>query len=196
MKNTEHIHYETELPEGYEEVYTVDAKDKKTAIVMNIVATAVAMAFIVSALFIIRPFKNMDDFSLAAYLVFIASMIGYIVLHELTHGAAYKLLTGRKLTFGMTLSVAYCGVPDIYVYRTAALISLLAPFVVFNVVFLGAALAFTNPWWRTFAWMQFGLHFGGCAGDLYDTWLYLTRFRDPKTLMRDTGPKQTFYQKK
>ena len=196
MKNTEHIHYETELPEGYEEVYTVDAKDKKTAIVMNIVATAVAMAFIVSALFIIRPFKNMDDFSLAAYLVFIASMIGYIVLHELTHGAAYKLLTGRKLTFGMTLSVAYCGVPDIYVYRTAALISLLAPFVVFNVVFLAAALSFTNPWWRTFAWMQFGLHFGGCAGDLYDTWLYLTRFRDPKTLMRDTGPKQTFYQKK
>ena len=28
---------------------------------------------------------------------------------------------------------------------------------------------------------------------IYDTWLYLTRFTDLKTLMRDTGPKQTFY---
>lgn len=37
------------------------------------------------------------------------------------------------------------------------------------------------------------LHIGGCAGDLWDTWLYPTRFRDPATLMNDIGPKQTFY---
>ena len=38
-------------------------------------------------------------------------------------------------------------------------------------------------------------HMGGCVGDLYDTGLYLFRFRDPTTLMQDTGPKQTFYTK-
>ena len=37
------------------------------------------------------------------------------------------------------------------------------------------------------------IHIGGCVGDLYDAALYLFRFRDPLTLMRDTGPKQSFY---
>ena len=49
---------------------------------------------------------------------------------------------------------------------------------------------------RACAVILLGLHIGGCAGDLYDTRLYFTRFRDPMTLMRDTGPAQTFYVKK
>ena len=39
----------------------------------------------------------------------------------------------------------------------------------------------------------FSIHFGGCVGDLYVIGLFLFRFRDPRTLMNDTGPKQTFY---
>ena len=67
----------------------------------------------------------MRFFHLSTSLVFFLMLVLYILLHELVHGAAYKLLTGRKLTFGLTLSVAYCGVPDIFVYRNAALAALL-----------------------------------------------------------------------
>ena len=89
--------------------------------------------------------------------------------------------------------MAFCGVPEIYVYRRAALISLLAPFTVFTVLFGGAALLLPDAWDKVYAAVLLGLHLGGCAGDLYDTLLFLTRFRDPRTLMRDTGPKQTVY---
>ena len=115
------------------------------------------------------------------------------MLHELVHGAAYKLLTGQKLTFGVTLSVAFCGVPEIYVYRRASLIAVLAPFVVFTVVGAALLIVLDGAWARFFTLLFLGLHLGGCSGDLYNAWMYLTRFKDPRTLTRDTGPVQTFY---
>ena len=44
-----------------------------------------------------------------------------------------------------------------------------------------------------FAGILFAIHFGGCIGDLYMTALLLFRYKDPRTLMNDTGPKQTIY---
>lgn len=69
----------------------------------------------------------------------------------------------------------------------------LAPFVVFNIVGVVLLAAFPGAWARFFTLIFLGLHIGGCAGDLYNTWLYLTRFQDPRTLTNDTGPVQTFY---
>jgi hypothetical protein len=67
---------------------------------------------------------------------FIFLAIIYVILHELTHGLLYKILTKQKLTFGLTLSVAFCGVPHIYVNKKTALLSVLAPFVVYNIIFI------------------------------------------------------------
>ena len=186
-------HFEETLPAGYAAAKTVDAKDKKTILLLTLGSFSITAAVLAVAVLLIRPQDFLGNYSMLRWGVACGVMFVYIVLHELTHGAAYKLLTGRKLTFGITLSAAYCGVPDIYVYRKAALISLLAPFTVFSVVFLAAVFLFRDPWDKTFAAAVFALHVGGCIGDLYDTALYLFRFRDPRTLMRDTGPKQTFY---
>ena len=171
----------------------MDAKNKKTAILLNAAALAVSAAVIALAALWIRPADFFGNFSLVKYFLVLAAMLLYIVLHELTHGAAYKLLTHQKLTFGFTFTVAFCGVPQIWVYRRTALISLLAPFTVFTILFGGAALLLPDAWDKMYAAVLLGLHVGGCAGDLYDTALYLFRFRDPRTLMPDTGPKQTFY---
>ena len=184
--------FEATLPAGYREVFTIDAADKKIGLRLNIVAAIVMAAIIAPAWLIIRPGK-FDPSRFSSVLLTLAAMAFYMVLHELTHGAAYKLLTRQKLKFGVTLTVAYCGVPDIYVYRRTALISLLAPFVVFTLLFGGLTLGLRDPWSKLLCAILLGIHVGGCAGDLYDTWLFLTRFRDPRTLMRDTGPKQTFY---
>lgn len=188
-------HFETELPEGYKPIGVVDAKDKKTILLMNLASIVLTAAPIALLFFLIRPFGAPMRNLLALDLALVVMMLAYIVLHELVHGAAYKLLTHRKLTFGISLTVAYCGVPDIFVYRRAAMIALLAPFTVFSVIFIAGLLIASDPWVKMLFAILFSLHFGGCVGDLYDTFLYLTRYRDPEILMQDTGPRQTFYGK-
>ncbi len=198
--------FEEKLPPEYTAAFVFDAKDnKKTVLCMNIAAIAVTVVLFALFWMIIRPFDGigsgevqMSDLlgeMLPWYLTLIVSMIAYMILHELVHGAAYWLMTHHKLKFGLTLSVAYCGVPDIFVYRRAALIALLAPFCVFIPVFLIPMLTLSAPLYRLLAGLMLAIHIGGCAGDLYDTYLFVFRFRSPDTLMNDTGPRQTFYTK-
>lgn len=187
--------FETELPEGYREAYAINAKKGSTMVLMNLICLVVTAAVIAVVWLIIKPTHFFEDYSFLQSIIFIAVLLLYIVLHELTHGVAYKLTTGRKLTFGFTLSVAYCGVPDIYVYRKTALIALLAPFFVFTPIFLIPIFFFANAGDKLCCAVLLAIHIGGCVGDLYDTLLYLFRFRSPDTLMCDTGPKQIFYTK-
>ena len=191
--------FETELPEGYREVYCIDAKDKKTGLILNgaalilflIALVPFALTFDYSRLpELVHPRSNL----LLMYAIFFGGMLLYIVLHELVHGAAYKILTKQKLTFGITWSAAFCGVPQIYCYRTVMLISILAPFTVFTIVFLPLALAFANntPVYLGLV-LLFCAHISGCVGDLYGTSIMLFRYRNSDMLANDTGPKQTFY---
>ncbi len=192
----EGTHFERTLPEGYRAVLTVDAKEnKKTVGLLNLGAIVIMAAVVAVAYLIIRPEDFSKNSSWLRTGLTVGTIFVYIILHELVHGAAYKILTGERLTFGMTLSVAFCGVPHIYVYRRAAMVALLAPFAVFTVVFGAGFLVFGDPWDRMSVAFVLAMHLGGCVGDLYNTVLYLVRLRDPETLMQDTGPKQTFYQK-
>ena len=206
-------HYETVLPDGYEKVLEINAKEKKTGLWMNAVGLLifiVALAPFVLDLFVWHPYRAARLFSFSIgltelivfYAVFFGGFIAYLVLHELTHGLVYKQLTKQKLTFGITWSAAYCGVPHIYVYRKAALLAILAPFVLFTLVFFGllleAWLEFVSEggvWGAVYAGLVllFASHMAGCVGDLYGAALMLFRFRDKRMLMNDTGPMQTFW---
>ena len=192
-------YYTKELPDGYQPAKTVDVGEKRFAILMNLAATLLTAVVGVGGFFLKfagDPGSAIPDLSnvwlfegwLFAILV---SLIVYLVLHELTHGIVYKILTGEKLTFGLKLSCAFCGVPDVYVTRKTALLALLAPFTVFSVAFLVPFFLLSGLLSFSFL-VLFSLHFGGCAGDLYDTFLLLFRLKG-NLLMRDTGPRQTFY---
>ena len=188
-----------ELPEGYREAKVVDAKEKKTSVLLTLSSIALTvLAFVPVAVFcdfgvVFNALK--EKTAVVPYFVFLFSMVIYVILHELIHGAAYKALTHQKLTFGFTLTVAFCGVPDVYTSRMTALIALLAPFVTFTVIFIPLLvwLHGVNMVFYAFAGILFAIHFGGCIGDLYMTTLLLFRYKDPRTLMNDTGPKQTIY---
>ncbi|MBQ5991756.1 MAG: DUF3267 domain-containing protein [Clostridia bacterium] len=190
-------HFETELPEGYRSVCEINAKNKKTGVILNVVALLIGILIFLLFAFAFgfrELFRSeIRGRFLLMFAVYFVGYIVYIVLHELVHGAAYKLLTHRKLTFGFALSVAYCGVPDIYVYRKASLIATLAPFVVFTAVLLPLALFVQMPALRFAFVLLFCSHVAGCVGDLYGVFLMLFRFRDPQLLVCDTGPKQTYY---
>lgn len=185
--------YETVLPAGYESALTIDATNGKFALRMNLAAMLPVIPAVILSLHMMP--KKPDGAFAQKMLLFCGALLLNIVLHELVHGAAYRALTHRKLSFGLKLSCAYCGVPDIYCYRRTALISLLAPFTVFTILYGALAAFLGDAVLRALAVVLLGIHLGGCAGDLYDAWLFLTRFRDPLILMRDTGPAQTFYVK-
>ncbi len=196
-------HFEQELPQGYVAAKVVDATKHKTAVTFTVLSLVIAVAVFVLmwlTIFGLQPIGDCFDQmklegwkSLLPLFVFLFAYLAYVVCHELTHGLVYKLFTKQKLTFGLTLAVAYCGVPNIYVYRTASLTAVLAPFVVFTPVFLIPALLLANCAYALVFGALFAFHIGGCVGDLYCAILYLFKFRDKNTLMRDTGPQQTFY---
>ena len=195
--------FETELPSGYRQAAYINAKDKKFGIIFNVIAVAVLAVVMVAAVFSLKLSDRLyfGDFQesitelFIAYVILMVSMIGYIVLHELVHGIAYKALTGEKLTFGISWSCAFCGVPNIFTYRKTAMISVAAPFTVFSIMFIPIliVLFFTNTIYYLVAAFIFGLHLGGCSGDLYVLYLLTFKYTSEKILMRDTGPEQFFY---
>ena len=203
MKASRKQNFEENLPQGYTQALYINAKDKKLGIIFNSVALVVLM-LILGAVFLILHLDGklsldilkMDGTKLLIfYLVFFGSMVSYIILHELVHGIAYKALTGEKLTFGISWSCAFCGVPNIYTYRKTALISVISPFLAFTVLFIPLLIVLYNISTLYFLVVAFlfGMHVGGCSGDLYVTFLLLTKFKDKKALMRDTGPEQYFF---
>ena len=203
MNSSKEKSFEKELPVGYRQALYINAKAAKFGIIFNLIALAVLVVVIALAVISLRVFgKEVPSFLemeplqlLSTYSVFIVITSAYVVLHELVHGIAYKAQTGEKLTFGVSWSCAFCGVPRIYTYRKTALIAVVAPFAVFTLLFIPILilLYFFSPLYYMIMAVVFGLHLGGCSGDLYVLHLLTKKFKDKKTLMRDTGPEQFFY---
>jgi hypothetical protein len=182
-----------ELPEGYKEIKVIDAKNKKTIIYMNLASVGLMLAAILPFLFI-KPINIFEQDPKHLYIsIFIMAfgMILYIVLHELVHGFWYKIMTKEKLTFGMTLSVAFCGVPHIYVNKKTALLAITGPFILFSIIFIPLLILMPANAYYFALVIIFGMHISGCSGDLYGTLYLLSQKGD--LLMNDTGPKQSFY---
>lgn len=186
------------LPEGYEAVREIDAVgNKRVAVGLN--AAALLLSTLSGTLLYFLRFRRftftVDEINFGAYLLFtlglLLSMFVYLVLHELVHGIVYKFMTREKLTFGISFSCAYCGVPDVFVTKKTALSALVAPFAVFTVAF-ALPIAFVGDYAALFLSFLLVLHLGECSGDLYDMILLLFVIKGD-VLMKDTGPKQTFY---
>ena len=115
------------LPEGYKESYHIDARKKKTGLIFNGIAFLV-LAVVLAVVLPTTDWSFLQQLSAMEFLpfmgtyllymaIFFCSMFVYLVLHELTHGVVYKAMTKKKLTFGISWSCAFCGVPDAYVTR-------------------------------------------------------------------------------
>ena len=197
---------ESELPENYELSFYINAANAKFGLLFNLIA--VFIYALVALIAFIPIFKNdafdaLKDtlFGLGAFspliyaLVFVFTMAAYIFLHELTHGVSYRLFTKEKLSFGMKWSCFYCGVPNIYVYRKAVIISAAAPLIIFSILFVPLTICLYHINLVLYFASAFilGIHIGGCSGDIYVILLLLFKFKNSSTLVRDTGPEQFFY---
>ena len=185
------VNYYKTPPEGYKVYKVIDATDKKVGIRLNLVALAIILVILAGLYFLLLWGYKLTTNDLIVYLiVMILGYVAYIVTHELLHGLAYKLLTKQKLTFGLTLTVAFCGLKEGYVNKKTALISILAPFVVHSLWMIPCLFLIEPSGLLLAIIFLFASHVGGCVGDFYGT---ITLIKAPSdVLMCDTGPKQTF----
>ncbi len=196
MKKT----HEKTLPDTYCKAFTIDAKNKKTALAFS-AASLVAFLLVLLASLALLTLTGKEwradsiNELMTGYIALIFVMVAYVVLHELVHGAVYKLTTGEKLTFGISVSCAYCGVKGIYVYRRTALAALCAPLLLFSALYIPvlSLLYFSSPFFFFIFSLLFGMHLGGCSADSYLAYLLLFKFKNRALLMRDDGDVQTLY---
>ena len=195
--------FERELPKGYKVCDVIDAAHGKYAVILTLLSI-VPLVFAIGLLilpFLLDPSRRIDleylisDEARICFAIGFVLIIVYTILHELVHGAVYKKHTGEKLTYGFALTCAYCGVPKIFTYRKTALAAVLAPFIFFNVLLLPTLVVcyfYSIELYIIFG-AVFAMHLSGCAGDLYVTYLFLTKYKDDRTLMNDTGPRMAFF---
>ncbi len=194
-------HYELKLLENYKLAKVIDGKNTKIALIMNLVAIPIMIALLVIGCFIYYnvhgDFKFIVDTSnIFAVIIYFVGFIIAIIIHELIHGLFFKIFTKQKLTFGISWSAAYCGVPNVYVKRKAMMITCMAPCLILSIVLLIPLFLITDIIYFVFVLLIFASHFAGCCGDIYVFILLLFKYRDNETLIQDTGLKQTFYVKK
>lgn len=192
MKN-----FEYQLPENYEVIKVIDAKDKKTArtltiatLIVTVIVVALGTMLYTAITKQIFLFGKIESWK---WLIFCVLYILIVIIHELIHGLFYKIYTKEKLTFGLTLYVAYCGVPNLYVYKKPMIYTAMAPCVILSTLLLIPMFLVNNIYDFWLILLVFACHFGGCCGDIYSSYLLKFKYKNSTVLINDTGPTQTIY---
>ena len=186
------------LPEGYGEIYAIDLqKDKKMALVVNLLAIVIAVLLVVPMHFAVPIFSlfSMEN-GLQNYLLrfgaLIVLMVVYMILHELVHGVAMKICGTKKVKYGFTGMYAFAGSKDFYDKKSYIFIAL-AP-----VVLWGIVLAVINPFvpveWFWVVYMIQIINLSGAAGDFFVTVKFSQLPRD--ILIQDYGVGMKVYSQK
>lgn len=177
------------LPEDYGEIYSLNLqKDKRTAIIVNLLALAIAAVMAVSMNFFV-PVTSVFDMSggIVRYFLrlvaLIVLMVLYMVLHELVHGIAMKLCGTKRVKYGFTGLYAFAGSEDYYDKKSYIFIAL-APIVLWGTV-LAAVNFFVPTEWFWIVYMIQLINISGAAGDLFAAVKFS---RMPKNiLIQDSG---------
>lgn len=177
------------LPEDYGEIYSLNLqKDKRTAIIVNLLAFAIAAVMAVSMNFFV-PVTSVFDMSggIVRYFLRLAAlivlMVLYMVLHELVHGIAMKLCGTKRVKYGFTGLYAFAGSEDYYDKKSYIFIAL-APIVLWGTV-LAAVNFFVPTEWFWIVYMIQLINISGAAGDLFASVKFS---RMPKNiLIQDSG---------
>lgn len=187
----------TALPEEYREIYAIDLqKDKKTSLLVNLLAVVIGVAMAVPVHFVI-PITTLFDMGqgFKAYLVRFAVLMGlclaYIILHELVHGVAMKLCGTKKVKYGFTGLYAFAG-SDEYYDKSAYLFIALAPVVLWGVVLAVITPLVSVPWFWVVYFIQIS-NLSGAAGDLFVTVKFSRLPKD--ILVKDYGVGMTVFSK-
>jgi hypothetical protein len=188
------------LPEGYTLVRTLDLRQTKNLILVNLfgvillIASWIGFAGLANA---IHPGSMNFSFSsgdigsaFLSLLTFVVVIVVMLFVHEGFHGLCFWIFTKTRPLFAFKGFYAYAAAPDWYLPKGQYLITGLAPLVGITVICV--ALMFVLPvWWMSpLVWMLV-LNTSGACGDL---WMVFWLLRLPSDVMsRDKGDVLEFY---
>ena len=185
------------LPEGYTEVYAIDLqKNKKMALLVNVLALVIAAAMVIPMLFVV-PISHLFETEQGIGIYFIRlgvmvlSMVAYMVLHELVHGIAMKICGTKKVKYGFTGMYAFAGSDDYYAKGPYIFIAL-APVVLWGIVLAVINVFVPLSWFWIVYFIQI-INCAGAAGDLFVTVRFLCLPKD--VWIKDHGVGMTVYGK-
>lgn len=185
------------LPNAYKEIFSIDLqKDKKQAFLVNFLAIIIAVVLVIPAHFAvpIQTLFYMEN-GFGAYvfkfIVLMAAIVAYMVLHELIHGAAMRICGTKKVKYGFTGMYAFAGSDDFYDKRAYSFIAV-APIVLWGIV-LAIMLIFVSAEWFWVLYLVQVTNLSGAAGDLYVTVKFARLSKD--VLIKDHGVGMTVYAK-
>jgi hypothetical protein len=140
---------------------------RPSGLLLNLAAIPLMMIFVVGLLWLAKAMPGAPA-SGPTDLFWVLPAVGLLlILHELTHAAAFKLLADlpwRTFKFGFNpkalVVYCYCPVPvTVAVYRWAAL----APLLVLGTLSVLALLIYPAEWLAVLT----GLHLAACIGDVW-----------------------------
>lgn len=187
--------YLSSLPEGYREIFSINLqKDKKAALLVNGIGLVIMLALCVIGHLIvpISALFNLDSglgLYFIKFLVLIAGLLVYMVLHELVHGLTMRYFGARKVKYGFTGMYAFAGSED-YFYKKPYIVIALAPVVVWGAVLLAINCLVGESWFWVVYFIQVS-NLSGAAGDIYVTYKFSKMPED--ILVRDVGVSMTVY---
>ena len=164
----------------------------KTALAVNGAAIAAAVILAVIGNFIIPMATALEGemFSVLLRLgVMVICVVVYIVLHELTHGAAMRYYGSKTVKYGLTGKYAYTGSSEYY-DKASSIVITLAPVVLWGIVLAVVCACVPSQWFWTFFFVQI-TNLYGAAGDAYVTYKLI---RLPDTIrISDSGVAMKVY---
>lgn len=187
--------YEEKVPEGYVLKRKINFKDAKTSLILNMVGAGLMFLFLIPLLIVFTPKINADAIKLWHLIVFTLAYLIYVTLHEFTHAVVGYALTKKKARFGTNIIFAWCHFENVYFYKMSALLTVLAPFVIYFLALLIPALLINNVLLQFYLLVFLAIHIGGCVGDLYDTIILLFLNNSKDVLMGEVKLEQHFYEK-
>ncbi len=174
-------------PDGYRPAESFGYPTGVLFVVVAAVLVAAAAAFgallwVIQGPSVLREFAAVESSADAVAVTVDAARLGVVLLgavvvvtavHELVHGAAYRLL-GYDVTYGVALHLGafYVAAFDQFQTRRDSLVVGLAPLAVLTVA-LAPLLAAPVPWVAAGAYVGIVFNAAGSAGDLYLVWRLL-----------------------
>lgn len=193
------MHVFSELPASYEKVEEIKLQgNKRLAVGINAAGSLLMVILLLIGHFLLVPVWTAFEFEIGTTMMqammrpiaMIVGSIAYIVLHELTHGAAMKYFGARSVRFGFTGLYAYAGSERDWFDKTSYLVVTLAPLVLWGVFFTAMLIFVPRTWfWVVYLWQI--MNITGSVGDVYVAWR--TGRMPADMLARDTGVEMALY---
>ncbi|MGM9601374.1 MAG: DUF3267 domain-containing protein [Faecousia sp.] len=132
--------------------------------------------------------------ALVSIAILAISIYPYFILHEIVHGAVIRVITGQRVEIGFNKHGAYCGMPELYLYRPVTVRCTAAPLAVFSILLgIGSVMLIAADNWMFLPFgLLFTLHLLSCRSDV-NLLKEMKKYPDDGLLIRDTGTEQWFY---